>query len=194
VLALGFDSAGFAPVIAAPTGSGELKDDALARYTDEMIGCGRHAMSEWLAGRTYRFSNLEAAISELHRGAARAHPCGAAAGYLSIDAGGKAFACHRLVGDTQFEFGSVDEGFEDARRLLHLATHAVDRQEPCRSCWARYLCGGGCYHEVARRGRVACDHVRNWLAFCLEAYADLSDARPELFQGPARLDSHPPFD
>jgi uncharacterized protein len=148
-----------------------------------LIYCGRYALEQWLAGRDYRFSNLEAAVSELHRGSARAHPCGAGAGYLSIDAQGEAYGCHRLVGDKAFHFGSVDSGVDDFKRYHHLSTHAVDTQQPCRECWARYLCGGGCYHEVANRGRVACDHVRSWLTFCLQAYVQLSKARPELFDG-----------
>jgi len=191
VLSLGFDSAGFAPIIAAPGRRNELTGAALARYTAEMIFCGRHALAEWKAGRSYRFSNFEAAMRELHRGSARAHPCGAGAGYLSIDADGDAFACHRLVGNDAFHYGSVKQGIDDAARLTHLTERAVDTQEPCRSCWARYLCGGGCYHEVSLRGRTGCDHVRGWLAFCLEAYAELSEARPELFEPPP--DSTPAF-
>jgi uncharacterized protein len=181
VLALGFDSAGFAPVIAAPQPRTELKDEALVHYTEELIACGRHALGELRAGRAYPFSNFAAAMVELHRGSARRHPCGAGAGYLSIDAEGAAFACHRLVGDEAFQFGSLADGIDDGARLAHLRRSAVDTQEPCASCWARYLCGGGCHHEVSRRGRIACDHVRGWLAFCLAAYAELSEARPELF-------------
>lgn len=54
---------------------------------------------------------------------------------------------------------------------------------PCNGCWARYLCGGGCYQEVAKRGRVGCDYIRGWLAFCLASYAELSQVRPEYFDG-----------
>lgn len=183
-LSLGFDSAGFSPVVAAPHSGLELAGEELQAFTAQMIACGEHALGEWIAGRSYRFSNLEAAMSELHKGAARAHPCGAGAGYLSIDADGEAYACHRLVGDKRFRFGGIDADFDAAGRLAHLEARAVDRQEPCRSCWARYLCGGGCYHEVANRGRPTCDHVRGWLAFCLKAYAELSLARPDLFDMP----------
>ncbi len=182
ILALGFDSAGFAPVVAAPRPQTEIGADAIADYTRELIACGRHALEEAKEGRRYPFSNFETALHELHRGSARAHPCGAGAGYLSIDAEGEAFACHRLVGDAAFRFGSLAEGFDDDARLAHLTARAVDTQEPCRSCWARYLCGGGCYHEVSRRGRGMCDHIRAWLAFCLEAYAELSEKRPGLFE------------
>jgi uncharacterized protein len=157
VLSLGFDSAGFAPVIAAPKPATELQGSALNGFTAEMIACGRHALAEMLAGRRYGFANLETGLYELHRGSARAHPCGAGAGYLSIDSDGDAFACHRLVGDARFHFGNITEEIDDRRRHAHLVARAVDTQEPCRTCWARYLCGGGCYHEVAARGRTHCD-------------------------------------
>jgi uncharacterized protein len=58
----------------------------------------------------------------------------------------------------------------------------VDLAEPCQRCWARYLCGGGCYHEVSRRGRVACDYIRGWLHFCLESYVQLLERRPDYFE------------
>jgi uncharacterized protein len=182
-LTLGFDSAGFAPVIAAPKDGLSVHGDDLTRFTEEMIICGRHALAEMTAGRRFGFANLETALYELHRGSARAHPCGAGAGYISIDAGGEAFGCHRLVGDERFRFGGIAAGIDDEARYRHLTERAVDRQEPCRTCWARYLCGGGCYHEVAARGRTHCDYVRSWLAFCLEAYVTLSSARLDLFAG-----------
>jgi uncharacterized protein len=184
VLPLGFDSAGFAPVTAAPKPETEIHGDAVTQFTGRMIECGRHALAKLIAGERYGFANLLTAMHELHKGSARAHPCGAGAGYLSIDADGDAFGCHRLVGDSRFRFGSLADGIDNKGRFDHLNTRAVDSQEPCRSCWARYLCGGGCYHEVAARGRTHCDYIRGWLAFCLEAYATLGAARPDLFRSP----------
>jgi uncharacterized protein len=35
------------------------------------------------------------------------------------------------------------------------------------------LCGGGCHHEVIHRGRPACDYIRGWLHYCLEAWLRL---------------------
>ena len=48
------------------------------------------------------------------------------------------------------------------------------------------LCGGGCHHEAMGRGRIACDYIRGWLHFCLQAYIRLSDKRPDLFSIPSR--------
>ena len=80
--------------------------------------------------------------------------------------------------------GSLADGVDRRRRADWLAERHVHRQEPCGTCWARYLCGGGCHHEVIRRGRPACDYIRGWLHYCLEAYLRLS-ARTDLSAGPA---------
>ena len=82
--------------------------------------------------------------------------------------------------------GTLDGGIDRAWQQEWLSERHVDRQEPCCSCWARYLCGGGCHHEVIHRGRTACDYIRGWLDYTLAAYARLYDARPQYFEpGPS---------
>jgi uncharacterized protein len=119
---------------------------------------------------------------QIHRGTHHPYPCGAGAAYLSVNTEGKLFACHRLIDDNKFLMGDLDE-LDMKSRSHHLVMNHVDNIEPCNSCWARYLCGGGCYHEVSRRGRVGCDYIRDWLDFCLKAYVELSTRRPEYFEG-----------
>src|SRR4029079_11651807 len=82
---------------------------------------------------------------------------------------------HRFVNETASAFGNVFEGIDRQMQRAWLAERHVSRQEPCKSCWARYLCGGGCHHEVIHRGRPACDYIRDWLTYCLEAYLRLVD-------------------
>ena len=123
-------------------------------------------------------------MRELRRGTHRPYPCGAGAGYLGVSADGELAACHRFVGDEDGRDGFARRRASTGRARRHwLAERHVHRQEPCRSCWARYLCGGGCHHEVVRRGRPACDYIRGWLDYCLEAYLRLSSALPEVSPG-----------
>ena len=77
--------------------------------------------------------------------------------------------------------GDLAHGINHGQRNRWLADRHVHFQSPCRECWARYLCGGGCHHEVLRRGRPACDYIRGWLEYCLEAYVRLLEKRPEYF-------------
>ncbi|WP_331731638.1 radical SAM/SPASM domain-containing protein [Streptomyces sp. NBC_00073] len=187
-IGLGFDEVGFAAVVSAPTPEYEIDRAAFTGFLEQMIVCGEAALSALSAGRPYPFGNFQTAMYELHAGGHRPYPCGAGAGYLSASAEGGLYACHRLVDDPAFRMGSVAEGPDQAARADHLAARHVDRAEPCRSCWARYLCGGGCYHEVSRRGRPGCDYIRGWLAFCLRAYVELGQAAPEFFRQTAVSD------
>ncbi|MEO3870915.1 radical SAM protein [Nonomuraea sp. B12E4] len=192
-IGLGFDEVGFAAVVSAPDPALEIAGDGFTRFLDGMIECGERALAELAAGRPYPFGNFQTAMHQLHRGTHRPYPCGAGAGYLSASAGGDLYACHRLVGDPAFAMGSVRDGPDQRARRRHLERGHVDRMEPCRGCWARYLCGGGCYHEVSSRGRPGCDYIRGWLAFCLRAYVELAQAVPGYFRQPppAHLESPP---
>lgn len=181
VIGLGFDAAGFAPVIVSPVPALAFSEAQMSSFLARMVACGTRTLERLGEGRHYPFDNFETAMHEIHRGTHRPYPCGAGAAYLSAGATGDLFACHRLIDDPHFAMGHVREGLDHDRRGAHLRASHVDRAEPCRGCWARYLCGGGCYHEVSRRGRVACDYIRGWLHFCLGAYVELLERRPEYF-------------
>jgi uncharacterized protein len=175
-VAAGFHSVGFSPMLSAPSGNGEMQADDLEIMLGEMIDCGREFERRSLAGERYPFANMLNAMREIRRGTHRPYPCGAGAGYLGVSADGELSACHRFVGDEEGAMGSLVDGIDLTRQAKWLAERHVHRQEPCRSCWARYLCGGGCHHEVIGRGRPACDYIRGWLHYCLEAYLRLSQA------------------
>jgi uncharacterized protein len=181
VLDLGFDEVGFAAVLVSPNSALAFAPEDFQRFLAQMIACGQKTLQAIQAGRSYPFSNFETALQQIHRGSHRPYPCGAGAAYLSVNAEGDLFACHRLIDDPDFAMGSVRGGTDIQARTKHLARSHVDTMDPCRQCWARYLCGGGCYHEVARRGRIGCDYIRGWLDFCLQAYADLSAQHPDYF-------------
>jgi len=180
-IAEGFHSVGFSPMLSAPNGREEMQAEHLNAMLDAMIDCGHQFERQLVAGGRYPFANMVNAMREVHRGTHRPYPCGAGAGYLGVSADGDLAACHRFVGDDHGGMGSVDGGIDRARQAEWLAHRHVHRQSPCRDCWARYLCAGGCHHEVIRRGRPACDYIRGWLHYCLEAYLRLSRQRPDWF-------------
>jgi uncharacterized protein len=181
LVGLGFHSVGFSPLLRSPTGRDELGRAELATMLEEMVACGAEFERRVIAGERYPFANAVTAMRELHRGTHRPYPCGAGAGYLGVAADGALAACHRFVGDPTSGFGSVTEGIDRRRQLQWLDERHVHAQQPCSTCWARYLCGGGCHHEVIARGRPACDYIRGWLHWSVGAYARLSAARPDYF-------------
>ena len=92
-----------------------------------------------------------------------------------------------------YALGSLTEGLDRVARSRFLEARHVDGQEPCRSCWARYLCGGGCHVEVIAAGRTGCDYIRGWLDYCLSVYDELLNESPDLFP-PRRQQGSPMTD
>ena len=163
----GFHSVGFSPMLSSPNGQGELQSDDLELMLGEMIDCGREYERRSRLGERYPFANMANALREIHRGTHRPYPCGAGAGYLGVSADGElvrlpSLRRRRGRGDgLARRTGSIRR----AKRKW-LAERHVHRQEPCRSCWARYLCGGGCHHEVLQP-RPACLRLHSRLAALL---------------------------
>ncbi len=186
LITLGFHSVGFSPMLSSPTKSGEMDEASLEVMLARMIDCGKRFEARLIAGVRYPFLNMVTALRELHAGTHRPYPCGAGAGYLGVSADGDLYACHRFVDDSRASMGSVDGAIDTERQNAWLAQRHVHRQEPCRQCWARYLCGGGCHHEVIHRGRPACGYIRGWLHYCMQAYVHLRASVPDYFAvGPA---------
>jgi uncharacterized protein len=180
-LSLGFHSVGFSPVLSSPNGTGEMGAAELNMMLKQIIACGMEFERRVARGERYAFLNMANALREIHKGTHRPYPCGAGAGYLGVSSDGGLYACHRFVEDPAGAMGHARSGVDRARQQIWLADRHVHRQEPCRTCWARYLCGGGCHHEVINRGRPACDYIRGWLSYCLKAYVRLLDQRPDYF-------------
>jgi uncharacterized protein len=181
LIRLGFHSVGFSPMLSSPTGKGEMNSASLETMLENMIDCGREYERKLVAGERYPFSNMSTAFQEIHKGTHRPYACGAGAGYLGVSATGELAACHRFVENPKGYFGNLENGLDRDIQRTWLTDRHVHRQEPCKSCWARYLCGGGCHHEVIHKGRPACDYIRGWLHYILQSYTRILEQRPDYF-------------
>lgn len=180
-IGMGFHSVGFSPLLHASNGKAELSPDDMAEMLQGMIACGLAFEQNVMQGKRYPFLNMQNALRELQKGTHRPYPCGAGAGYFGVSADGDLAACHRFVGDEQGRMGNLQQGVDLQRQTIWLSERHVHQQQPCNQCWARYLCSGGCHHEVLARGRSACDYIRGWLHYTIGAHQRLSQHAPEWF-------------
>lgn len=181
LVVMGFHSVGFSPMLSAPNGLGEMDRESLEQALEQMIECGRRFEANMVRGVRYPFLNMVNAMRELHVGSHHAYPCGAGLGYFGVSADGNLYACHRFVNNPVALLGDLQSGVDRVRQNSWLRDRHVHRQQPCQACWARYLCGGGCHHEVIHRGRAACRYIRGWLHYCIQAYTRLRSECPECF-------------
>lgn len=175
---MGFHSVGFSPLLRSSNGQNEMNEEQLSTMLENMIACGLNFEKNVLAGKRYPFLNMVNALKEISKGTHRPYPCGAGAGYMGVSADEDLFACHRFVNEDDGKMGDINNGIDATLQNNWLATRHVNTQEPCSQCWARYLCGGGCHHEVIERGRPACDYIRSWLYYTIQANERLSRLKP----------------
>jgi uncharacterized protein len=110
---------------------------------------------------------------------------------LAVMADGEIYACHGLAGLPAFHMGRVDDPASPDFQRLHrdFATVDVRTVEGCDTCWARYLCGGGCYANAwFRTGSVRRPDSRHCVVFkavaenVIAAFVETM-AQPERAQG-----------
>lgn len=75
--------------------------------------------------------------------------CGVAGSYIGVASDGEIYPCFRHLGLDDYRLGHVAHGVDNARRqsFRHAEAAEVDSRPQCRECWARYICGGGCYAD-----------------------------------------------
>ena len=146
-------------------------------------------------GVVFPFSNIRSVVTQIAAGDRRGVPCGAGTKLVAADNKGDLYACHRLVGQEQFKVGDVATGVDGERRFELLKALHPRTREPCKTCWARYVCGGGCHHIAWLHtdmkaapwaiGDFFCDFLRDWYRLGLYTYARMSEEAPEVL---ARLE------
>ncbi|XGC80396.1 radical SAM protein [Bdellovibrio bacteriovorus] len=67
--------------------------------------------------------------------------CGSGKSLLSIDSNNKIYACPLDVGQKSNQVGLAQE--IQSEKLAELQNPLIEKNN-CQTCWARYLCGGGC--------------------------------------------------
>lgn len=182
---VGFHEVGFAPVTTAPGRHYAIAADGFARLLGSFDELAQEFLACALANRHHGFSNVKDTLEEIHKGMAKAYPCGAGLGLVGVATNGEIALCHRFAGSPAHRLGHVREGLDRNVQQAFLERHHVDHKPVCQSCWARPLCAGGCYHEAhTRYGETAhpnlhyCQWVREWTDLCLRIYGELAVRNP----------------
>ena len=86
----------------------------------------------------------------LHHRTKNVYPCRAGIDSAALFSDGKFYPCHHYMGDGDFSFGDLENGLDSKK--LRAFIRQVDRREKCKDCWARFVCGGECYHRSMVEG------------------------------------------
>jgi uncharacterized protein len=192
---LGFWEVGFAPVTTSAKRAYAISDEGFDALLAQFKALALEYRDAALENRHHGFSNVRETLQELHQGHAKAYPCGAGIGLMGVATDGDVALCHRFAGSDSHRLGNVREGISWEQQQAFLDTHHIAEKTDCRTCWARPICAGGCYHEAnTRYGSTTtpnlhyCEWIRGWTHLCLEIYGDIAVKNPAFL---AQFDEEP---
>ena len=176
----------------APVSGGDMAGAFAERLMTEFGELASHELRRALHGGTPCVGNFIDALASLETGRVRALPCGAGSRYLSVGSDGTLFLCHRFAGDRAYAVGDVFTGV-DRERVRRLLERLCGLAAECAGCWARWLCGGPCFYDLAGcaedspgPGTVRCAVRTRILELSMWLYASLPPASRERALGIAR--------
>lgn len=122
------------------------------------------------------------------------YPCNAGRNAVTVGPDGRIYACHHAIEEPEYELGHISRGLPIAE-VRQPYFRRVDQREPCRSCWARHVCGGECYHRSSSSGKgyygtlpAVCRERKSMIGLALDALAQVAKANPDALRRLARMD------
>jgi len=187
LLSLGFGSVHLEPARGS-SGALMVTPDDVPAIKEQNEAIALFLVKRVRENRFFNYSNLVKYIRQTRVVRERlAHYCGAGRTYFALSQDGAFYPCHRFVGLDDYRMGDIETGMDLGlqRKILDLT---VDNRPVCRECWARYLCGGGCWkHAVDAHGRleepdeeVSCQLTRHLIECAMAINSELGVADKDI--------------
>jgi len=123
----------------------QTEDPELKLSTAQLHQYEAHQLS-LLTDDISKATDLQRVFSSLCAGRPRPSFCGVGRSGYAVQPNGDIFLCHRFASDDSFKIGHVYSGVDPNKLAKHQGWR-VNNSLVCSRCWARHICGGGCYAE-----------------------------------------------
>lgn len=161
--ALGFDWYEFTPDVS--NSSAELT----AFYLNSLSALAeREFQSEGVQGLN-RIRNLNSVFARLESQTPIKNHCGIGKNFMMMDAKGDFYLCPWMVGNSEAKIQDLQQ------KSLQLFKQDLVELHQCQTCWARYLCGGGCHfihnNHSQKKDKSYCERIRGTMAMAIHYYS-----------------------
>ncbi len=119
-----------------------------------------------------------------------ANRCQAGKNKVSLAANGDLYPCDAFVGNNEYCIGNALRKELYSNRFKELFTSDIPK---CNKCWARYICGGDCYHNsVLMCGSIMdvdssfCDMQKYMLENIILLFCNMNEKNEDMFERLAR--------
>ena len=152
----------------------ELAGDMLSRIIDETY-------------RGIRLDPFTAFIYLLCTREKKRRYCGIAGSIIAVTPDGRLYPCSALIRDDT-GLGNIRDGIDYSRLKDWRDSCDLEKRPTCSTCWAWYLCGGGCYAHAAemtgspdRPVEIECRIMKHVIELSIWLYVRILDEKPEFF-------------
>jgi uncharacterized protein len=130
----------------------------------------------------FHFVLFEKYLKILHVGKKQLSYCAAGRYLFTVSPDGDLYFCHRFVGNKEYKIGDLDNGFLAEKDIsTTLLPSNLEKDPNCKSCFARYLCGGGCVHEsYSGFNKISCAFKRKLFYSIIWIYCELQTKHPHV--------------
>lgn len=134
------------------------------------------------SGQPYNIETFPLPLARIISKRPKFFSCNAGKDFVSVDLNGDIYLCHRFVGEKSFYLGNVIKDTYDIKWSEFIRNEMnVDNRKKCSKCWARYICGGGCYEinynynkDISLTPRIYCQLMKHNIKLALNIYANAS--------------------
>ena len=184
LLESGFIGVGIAPIYTTDNNLA-LSESDWKIFCEEFYRLSQLYLKDAIEGRYLGFSNMSNILKQLYKGKNTLFPCEAGTQYYTGDPEGNIYVCHRLVGRPKYVVGHLDYGINKALQVDFIKMAHIRNKVECGKCWARFLCGGGCYYDsvikyndVRKPVGSMCDRFRWLIDLGLTVYVTIMEKNP----------------
>ncbi len=109
----------------------------------------------WLLDRPMLFYHFNLEMDNPLCLTRRITSCGAGVEYMAVDPEGNLYPCHQFIEFEDFLIGNVWEGIKNYDIVEKFKSTTIYTKKECKTCWARFYCGGGCHFQhFVRNGDI----------------------------------------
>jgi|GEM_PF-617931 len=109
-------------------------------------------------------SNIRNEIMSISSGTKWNYNCGTGITWFYISPEGNIFPCNRVINTKQeIMFGNIKSGIDIGKVKEFINLTSVNNSARCKKCWAKHLCGGGCYGEKIEANQ---SYTKPYKLFC----------------------------
>lgn len=179
---LGTKSISAEPVIGAGDREYSIRAQDISEIEDEYEDLTRLFIERHRSGRGFLFYHFNIDLDGGPCLARRLSGCGAGIDYLAVSPMGDIYPCHQFVGKSEFKMGDVFARSVNPGIIRDFRNAHVYSKSGCGTCWARFICSGGCHAaaygssaDILVPDEVACAIQKKRIECALTVQAMLND-------------------